>query len=52
MKKHAGAVRELLVQMPGFATDARDELAKWWELELVEHLLGGLRKAGLQQQAP
>jgi hypothetical protein len=42
------AVRELLAQMPGFATDARDELSKWWQPEYVDQLLDGLRKAGLQ----
>jgi hypothetical protein len=33
---------------PDFATAARDECAKWWEPELVEKLLDGLRKAGLE----
>ena len=42
------AVRELLVQMPAFATDARDELSKWWQPQYVDQLLDGLRKAGLQ----
>jgi hypothetical protein len=26
---------------------ARDELGKWWDEELVEHIVEGLRKAGL-----
>jgi TolB-like protein len=50
-EKASVAVRELLAQMPGFATDARKELAKWWEPEFVEQLLDGLRKAGLGQHA-
>jgi hypothetical protein len=27
---------------------AREELGKWWDAELVEHLIAGLRKAGLE----
>jgi hypothetical protein len=50
-EKASGAVRELLAQMPGFAADARKELAKWWEPGFVEQLLDGLRKAGLEQYA-
>jgi tetratricopeptide (TPR) repeat protein len=42
------AVRELLAIRPDFAAVAREELAKWWEPELVEHLIDGLRKAGLE----
>jgi TolB-like protein/Tfp pilus assembly protein PilF len=42
------AVRDLLAIRPDFAATAREELAKWWEPELVEHLLDGLRKAGLE----
>ena len=26
----------------------RDELRKWWDAELIEHLIEGLRKAGLE----
>lgn len=26
----------------------RDELRKWWDTELIEHLIEGLRKAGLE----
>jgi serine/threonine protein kinase/tetratricopeptide (TPR) repeat protein len=48
-EKALAAVRELLVQMPGFASDARDELSKWWQSEFVEQLLDGLCKAGLRQ---
>ena len=42
------ALRELLVLRPDFATMARQEAAKlWWDSELVEHLIDGLRKARL-----
>ena len=44
----ADAVRELLVVRPDFPAAARKELAKWWDPQLVEHLLEGLRKAGLE----
>ena len=42
------AVRELLALMPDFTVVAREELGKWWDPELVEHLIDGLRKAGLK----
>jgi serine/threonine protein kinase len=42
------AVRELLALMPYFAATVRQECEKWWEPQLVEHLLDGLRKAGLK----
>jgi len=42
------AVRELLAIKRDFAATAREELAKWWDPELVEHLIEGLRKAGLE----
>ena len=42
------AVRELLAIRPDFAAAARVELAKWWDPELIEHLIEGLRKAGLE----
>ncbi len=45
-------VQELLTARPEFATTAREECAKWWwEPEMVEHLLEGLRKAGLEVDA-
>jgi hypothetical protein len=44
-------VRELLAVRPGFAAAARVELGKWWEPELVEQLVDGLRKAGLEVAA-
>jgi TolB-like protein len=42
------AVRELLALRPDFALVAREELGKWWDAELIEHLIDGLRKAGLE----
>jgi hypothetical protein len=42
------AARELLVSRPGFDAVAREECAKWWDPELVEQIMDGLRKAGLE----
>src|SRR6266851_5411853 len=42
------AVRELLALKPDYASVARMELGKLWDPELVEHLINGLRKAGLE----
>jgi len=43
------ALRELLAQKPDFATSAREDFAKWLgHSELLEHVLDGLRKAGLE----
>jgi TolB-like protein/Flp pilus assembly protein TadD len=42
------AARELLAVRPDFAATAREECAKWWDPELVEQLIDGLRKAGLE----
>ncbi len=42
------AVRELLTIRPDFPVIGREELKKWWDAELIEHLLEGLRKAGLE----
>jgi hypothetical protein len=33
---------------PGFAVSARADLGKWLDPELVEHLIDGLRMAGLE----
>ena len=42
------AVQELLRIRPDFAAIARDELkGKWYDAALTEHLIEGLRKAGL-----
>jgi TolB-like protein/cytochrome c-type biogenesis protein CcmH/NrfG len=43
----ARALEKLLELKPEFATEARAELAKWWNADFVEHLIDGLRKAGL-----
>ncbi len=42
------ALKEMLALRPDMATAAREELAKWWEPDLVEHIVDGLRKAGLR----
>jgi hypothetical protein len=42
------AVQELLTIRPDFLVVWREELFKWWDAELVEHLVDGLRKAGLK----
>jgi len=42
------AVQELLALRPGFAASVRHDYAKWWNPEQVEHLIEGLRKAGLE----
>jgi TolB-like protein len=42
------ALESLLDLRPGFAAASREDLAIWWEPDLVEHLIDGLRKAGLQ----
>jgi len=44
----SNAVRELLTIRPDFPVVARDELRKWWDAELIQHLIEGLRKAGLE----
>ena len=42
------AVTELLAIRPDFAETARPEFAKWFDEELSEHYVEGLRKAGLE----
>jgi serine/threonine protein kinase len=42
------ALRQLLTLRPEFYAAARQELGKTWDPELVEHLMDGLRKAGLE----
>ncbi len=46
------ALKELLGLRPDFAVTAREELLKWYAPQLVEHLIEGLRKAGLELPAP
>ena len=41
----------MLKLRPNFATTVRSDLEKWWELEYVERLIDGLRKAGLESRA-
>jgi tetratricopeptide (TPR) repeat protein len=42
------ALQRLFSLKPEFAGSAREELGKTWDPELVEHLMDGLRKAGLE----
>ena len=49
MEAAGAALRELLALKPNFAEEARDEWNKWFGGgELVEHMIDGLRKAGLK----
>ena len=41
------ALREVLALRPDFAATAREELGKWWLPDMVEQMLGDLRKVGL-----
>ena len=40
------AVRDLLALRPDFPLVAREELGKWWDPELVEHLIDGSARRG------
>jgi TolB-like protein/Tfp pilus assembly protein PilF/predicted ATPase len=40
-------LRELYALRPNFAAQAREECSKWFDAELAEHLLEGLRKAAM-----
>jgi hypothetical protein len=42
----------LLVMRPDFPVVAREELGKWWDPQLVEHLIEGLGKAGMEIAPP
>lgn len=42
------ALGELLNVKPDFPATAREELSRWLDTQLVEHVMEGLRKAGLQ----
>ena len=42
------AVRDLLALRPDFAATVRQEYREWYSPEEVEHLIDGLRKAGLE----
>ena len=45
------SVRELLKMYPDFPTQARAELGKWMQPDLVEHFIEGMRKAGMEVPA-
>ena len=47
MEQARTALRQLLKLRPDFADIAREELGKWWLPDMVEQMLGDLRKAGL-----
>jgi adenylate cyclase len=42
------SVKDLLAIRPDFAVAARKEFGKWFDAQLVEHYVEGLRKAGLE----
>ena len=42
------ALQDLQALRPDFAATARQEYGKWYDSELVEQLIEGLRKAGLE----
>jgi adenylate cyclase len=46
-QRAGAALRELHTLLPNFGAMAREEFGKWLDAELTEHLLDGLRKAGL-----
>jgi TolB-like protein/Tfp pilus assembly protein PilF len=46
------ALRDLLAQKEDFAQSAGQLLSKWFDPQLVEHLIEGLRKAGLDMPGP
>jgi TolB-like protein/Tfp pilus assembly protein PilF len=43
----SAALRDLLKIRPDFGAIAHAELSKWWQPDLVEQMMGDLRKAGL-----
>jgi pentatricopeptide repeat protein len=47
-QRATAALRELHALLPNFGAMAREEFGKWLDAELTEHLLDGLRKAGLE----
>jgi tetratricopeptide (TPR) repeat protein len=46
-QRASAALRELHSLVPNFSAIAREEFSKWLDAELTEHLIDGLRKAGL-----
>ncbi len=47
-KRASASLQELNNLMPNFASEARSIYSKWLDAELTEHLLEGLRKAGMK----
>jgi TolB-like protein/Tfp pilus assembly protein PilF len=47
MEQAQSAVRSLLASRPGFAASAQKDLRIWWQPDMVEQMLGDLRRAGL-----
>jgi len=47
-KAASKAIADLLALKPDFGSTARDELGKWLRPELVDHVIEGLRRAGLE----
>jgi TolB-like protein/tRNA A-37 threonylcarbamoyl transferase component Bud32/Flp pilus assembly protein TadD len=47
----AKALRSVLELRPDFADVARSIFVKWWNPDHVEHLIDGLRKAGLEMES-
>jgi tetratricopeptide (TPR) repeat protein len=47
-QRASAALGELEAVLPNFGAIAREEFGKWNDAELTEHLLDGLRKAGLK----
>ncbi len=47
-QRATAALRELHALVPNFGATAREEFGKWLDAELTEHLIDGLRKAGLE----
>ncbi len=43
------ALDDLLIQKPDFARSGRELMEKWYQPELVEHFVDGLRKAGFEE---
>jgi len=42
------ALHMLLVARPEFANSAREECLKWWDSEMVDQMMAGLSRAGLE----
>jgi TolB-like protein len=52
IKNAARFLHSLEAARPGFASVAREEMSKWWDPALVEHLLDGLVKSGMKTTSP